>query len=422
MSADSDTHMIDIRNDLADPRGHERQILAAESRVRNRFVADRRPGDAEHRLDRLLAEEAPLLGAHERGRRARELAVDLVGLGPIQRLLDDPSVSDVLVNGPGTVWVERSGRLEPTGVVIDERAIARTIERLVGPLGLRADRSHPIVDARLHDGTRVAVVLAPLAVDGPILAVRRHRADTLPLDAFASGAVAGLLVSLVHERLNLVVYGPTGSGKTTLLNALAAHIDTHERVITIEDVAELRIPGDHVVRLEARPGAVDGVGRTDLRDLVRVAMRLRPDRIVVGEVRGAEALDMIWALSTGHDGSCSTCHASSPADALRRIETMATLGAVSLPLDAIRAQIHAAVDILIGVSRGHDGRRVVTAVHELDTNGNLRALLASGGVVSPPRASRRRTRADDAERAEGAGGAGAADRSTICPPVDGPAR
>lgn len=382
------------------------ELRAAETRVRSRFVDDRCAGDAVHRLDDLLAQEAPLLGGEERGRRAHELAVDLVGLGPIQRLLDDPSVSDVLVNGPGRVWVERGGRVEPTTVIVDERTIARTIERLVGPLGLRADRSNPIVDARLADGTRVAVVLPPLAVDGPVLAVRRHRADTLPLDAFASGAVIGLLVSLVQERLNLVVYGPTGSGKTTLLNALVGHIAPHERIITIEDVAELRLPGDHVVRLESRPGGADGVGRTDLRDLVRVAMRLRPDRIVVGEVRGAEALDMIWALSTGHDGSCSTCHASSPADALRRLETMATLGAVSLPLDAVRSQIHAAVDVLIGVSRGFDGRRVVTAIHELDGNGNLRPLLTAGGVVSPPRTSRRRSAIDAVDAVGTDGGVG----------------
>lgn len=400
MSSSTDFHGV-AAGDAARDVARDTELRAAEVRVRRRFVSDRTTGDAVQRLDELLAHEAPLLGAEHRGRLARELAIDLVGLGPIQLLLDDPSVSDVLVNGPGEVWVERSGRLQRSGVVVDAAGLTRTIERLVGPLGLRADRSHPIVDARLADGTRVSVVLAPLAVDGPLLAVRRHHSETLPLDAFASGGVIGLLRTVMREQLNVVVYGPTGAGKTTLLNALAGHIDPHERVVTIEDVAELRLPGDHVVRLEARPGTADGVGRTDLRDLVRVALRLRPDRIVVGEVRGAEALDMIWALSTGHDGSCSTCHASDPADALRRLETMCMLGAISLPLDAIRTQIHAAIDVLIGVSRGANGRRVVSAAHELTADGVLRRLILPDGAVVAPSVSRLRSRVSAAHSSGG---------------------
>ncbi|MSX75514.1 MAG: CpaF family protein, partial [Actinobacteria bacterium] len=226
---------------------------ALEASVRRRFAAETGSVNAATRLAELFAEEAPLLATVEVQSRAHALAVELVGLGPIQMLIDDPAVTDVLVNGPGEVWIERNGRLERSGVIADKDLIARSIERLVGPLGLRADRSNPIVDARLPDGTRVAVVLPPLAVDGPVLAIRRHRADPLALSAFAGPAVVQLLESLVREQLNLVVYGPTGAGKTSLLNALVAGIPPNERVVTIEDVAELRLPGEHVVRLEARP-------------------------------------------------------------------------------------------------------------------------------------------------------------------------
>lgn len=363
---------------------------AAETRARRRFVAEEPTAqvhpdawDATRRLAELLLEEAPLLGASDVERRARRLATELVGLGPVQALLDDPEVSDVLVNGPGEIWVERSGRLEPAGVVLDAPEIARCIERLVAPLGLRADRSHPVVDARLADGTRVSVVMAPLAVDGPVLAVRRHRAVTVPLSDFAEGVELQVLLEAVARRSNVVVYGPTGAGKTTLLNALASQLPAGERVITIEDVAELRLPGDHVVRLEARPGSADGVGRAGVRDLVRAALRLRPDRIVVGEVRGPEALDMIWAISTGHDGSFSTCHASGPRDALRRLETMCLMADEQLPLEAVREQITAAIDLLVGVGRCDGGGRRVTAVHRLGGDGSLRSASDTAATDVP---------------------------------------
>ena len=362
---------------------------ALEASVRLRFAAETGSVNAAKRLAELFAEEAPLLATVEVQSRAHALAVELVGLGPIQMLIDDPAVTDVLVNGPGEVWIERNGRLERSGVIADKDLIARSIERLVGPLGLRADRSNPIVDARLPDGTRVAVVLPPLAVDGPVLAIRRHRADPLALSAFAGPAVVQLLESLVREQLNLVVYGPTGAGKTSLLNALVAGIPPNERVVTIEDVAELRLPGEHVVRLEARPGSAEGIGRTDIRDLVRAALRLRPDRIIVGEVRGAEALDMIWALSTGHDGCFSTCHASSAADAMRRLETMALLGAERLPLEAIRAQITAAIDVFVGVARSSSGGRRVTSVHLVGPNAELQSLISANGTVQKISRSRR---------------------------------
>jgi pilus assembly protein CpaF len=361
-------------------------------RVRTRFLAeaDDAPVDPVRHLELLLEEEAPLLARASRAAVARQLSVELTGLGPIQRLLDDPLVDDVLVNGVGPVWVDRGGRLELSEVCLDATDVARCIERLLGPLGLRADRSHPVVDARTPEGTRVSIVLPPLAVDGPVLAIRRHRTRPVPLAAFGPPQVERLLRHLVTARVNLVVYGATGSGKTTLLDSMLGHLEPGERVVTIEDVAELRLPGEHVVRLESRPGGAEGVQRSELRDLVRVALRLRPDRIVVGEVRGAEALDMVWALSTGHDGCCSTCHASDARDALRRLETMAAVGGAGVvPMDAIRAQLHAAVDVLIGVARGHDGARSVVAVDELDPAGALSPLLDADGTTRAPRRDRR---------------------------------
>ncbi|HTN99665.1 MAG TPA: ATPase, T2SS/T4P/T4SS family, partial [Microthrixaceae bacterium] len=257
-------------------------------------------------IEALFADEAPLLSERDRRNRARALAVEMVGLGPIQSLLDDPGITDVLVNGPGHVWIEREGRLQASDVSVDRRSITRSIERLVGPLGLTADRSNPIVDARLPDGARVTVVLPPLAPDGPLLAIRRHRSEQLGLEAFGGESIVTILRAVVHRGLNVIVFGPTGAGKTSLLNALAFELPSSERIITVEDTAELRLPGDHIVRLEARAGLADGAGRTDIRDLVRASLRLRPDRIVVGEVRGPEAVDMIWAMSTGHRGCFST--------------------------------------------------------------------------------------------------------------------
>jgi pilus assembly protein CpaF len=333
--------------------------------VRRRFVDGDAPvSDPIATLYQLVLDEAPLLEPRVARRLARDLAVELTGLGSIQGLLDDPAVTDVLVNGAGPVWVERRGRLERSGVTVDDAQIRTAIERLVAPLGLRADRAHPVVDARLPDGTRVTVVLDPLAIDGPVLALRRHRAVQLPLAEIA-GAFRGVLEDRLAARRNVVVYGATGSGKTTLLNALGATLLPTERVVTIEDVAELRFPGGHVVRLEARPGTADGVGRVGMRDLVRAALRLRPDRLVIGEVRGAEALDMLWALSTGHLGSMSTLHAATASDALARLETMALASDDGIPIDVVRAQIHSSVHVLVGMRRASDGRRSVHAVHDL---------------------------------------------------------
>jgi len=343
---------------------------SARERVTTRFRAERGPlADAEQRIGQLLAEEAPLLAARDRERRARELAGDLVGLGALERLLDDPAVTDVLVNGPGPVWVERLGVLQRTTVEMDRTQILRAVERLVAPLGLRADRAHPVVDGRLGDGTRVSVVLDPVAVDGPLIALRRHMATQIPLHELA-GAAAGALRSAVQRRDNILVYGATGSGKTTLLNSLVAEVEPSERIVVIEDVAELRLPGEHVVRLEVGARTAEDHDGLGLRELVRASLRLRPDRIVVGEVRGSEALDMVWALSTGHTGCMSTLHAASPQDAVARLETMIVLGTgEAVPVDAVRRQVLSALGLLVGVARRGGARREVVAVHTCGPDG-----------------------------------------------------
>ena len=312
------------------------------------------------------------------------------GLGALDRFLVDPLVTEVMVNGPGPVWVEREGRLERTEVVLGTAAIELAIERVVGPLGLRADRSSPIVDARLPDGSRVNAVVPPLAIDGPCLTIRRFGALAIPLSALCRPDVAALLAGAVRGRMNVLVAGGTGAGKTTLLNALAAAIPPGERIVTVEDAAELRLPGDHVVRLESRPANAEGVGAVGIRALVRNALRMRPDRILVGEVRGPEALDMLQAMNTGHEGSLSTCHANSPADALRRLETMVLGGDVALPLAAVRDQVVASLDLVVQVARGAGGARRIVAVcevePELDAAGRpaVHLLADARGVVAPP--------------------------------------
>ena len=303
---------------------------------------------------------APLLAPADVAAVATRVRDRATGLGPLEPLLADPSVTEVMVNGPGPVWVERQGRLAPSGVVLDGRTVEQLVARVLAPVGARADRASPLADARLPDGSRVHVVVPPLAVDGPCITIRRFGARSVPLAAFVGEEGARLLGRAVVERRQVLVSGGAGAGKTTLLNALAGHIPAGERVVTIEDAAELRLPGDHVVRLEARPPSAEGAGAITIRDLVRAALRMRPDRIVVGEVRGAEALDMVQAMTTGHDGSLSTVHATSPADALRRLETMALMGA-DLPLRAVREQIASAVDLVVQVARRADGSRAVVA-------------------------------------------------------------
>ena len=339
-------------------------------------------------LGDLVHRHAPLLDASQTEAAVRRVQARMQGLGVLEGLLGDDDVTDVLVNGPGRVWVERHGRLEATDVVLDEAEVRRLVERVVTPLGLRADRRTPLVDARLPDGSRVHVAMPPLAVDGPYLTVRRFAARTLPVAAFADADVADLLVDAVRARRNLVVVGGTGAGKTTLLNALCQHLAGGERVVTVEDAAELRLPGEHVVRLESRPASPDGLPAVTIRELVRSALRMRPDRIVVGEVRGGEALDMLQAMNTGHDGSLSTCHANGTVQALRRLETMALTAGVDLPLRAVRDQLCSAVDLLVHVGRGPDGTRRVLAVDrvvdEPDATTRTVPLVAGGRPVGGP--------------------------------------
>jgi len=314
-----------------------------------------------------------------------------VGLGPLEPLLADADVTEVMINGPGRVWIERHGAIEVTEVSLDRGGIELLVERIVAPLGLRVDRTSPLVDARLPDGSRVNVVIPPLAIDGPCITIRRFGARAIPLDDMCPPEVAELLARAVLDRANLVVSGGTGAGKTTLLNALAAAIPDGDRIVTVEDAAELRLPGRHVVRLEARPANADGVGAVTVRALVRNALRMRPDRIVVGEVRGAEALDMLQAMNTGHEGSLSTCHANSPVDALRRVETMVMMGDVGLPLGAIREQLVSALDLVVHVARRQDGSRVIVAVAEVTSDSQRVRLLADERhVVAPPERQARR--------------------------------
>ena len=328
------------------------------------------------------------------GREHLQWVVDAVlartlGLGPLDPVLADDAVSDVLVNSDGHVFVERDGRLCRLSLVLTRAEVELLIERVVSPLGLRADRSSPMVDARLPDGSRVNAVVPPLAVDGPCLAIRRFCVSGRPIGQFCSAGVEALLRWAVEARLNIVVVGGTGAGKTTLLNAIAGALAAGERLITIEDTAELRLAHDHVIRLEARPANPDGVGETTIRDLVRNALRMRPDRIIVGEVRGPEALDMLQAMNTGHEGSLSTCHANSAEDALRRLETMVLLGGVALPVEAIRDQIAASIDLLVFVERLRGGARSIRTVHEVTgiAGGRVetRALTRSGRLGALPK-------------------------------------
>ncbi|MGH9180240.1 MAG: CpaF family protein [Acidimicrobiales bacterium] len=328
--------------------------------------------------------EDPLLTPAALASVVADVLARATGLGPLDPLLADPRVSEVMVSGPGRVWVERDGVLERVLIDIDGPAIEHLIERIVGPLGLRADRASPMVDARLPDGSRVNAVVPPLAVDGPCLTIRRFTAAAVPLSAFCPPDVAGFLAWAVTARLNIVVSGATSSGKTTLLNALAADIPPGERIITVEDAAELRLPQEHVVRLEARPANADGAGRVEIRDLVRNALRMRPDRIVVGEVRDAAALDMLQAMNTGHDGSLSTCHANGPLDALRRLETMVLMGAVDLPLTAVRDQVAAAVDLVVQVARRPGGSRRIVEVSEVAGPVSVRMLAGPTAMVEAP--------------------------------------
>jgi len=363
----------------------------------HRLLLDAGGGDDHLRREvtRLARREAPLLGDLALEQVVERVQARVSGLGDLEPLLADPAVTEVMVNGAGPVWIERAGSLERTSVVLDTASVFLLIERVVAPLGLRIDRSSPVVDARLPDGSRVNAVVPPLAIDGPCLTIRRFSARAVPLGAMCPPGVAQLLGWAVQARANILVSGGTGAGKTTLLNALAAQIPPQERIVTVEDAAELQLPGEHVVRLESRPPNSEGAGAVSVRDLVRNALRMRPDRIVVGECRGPEALDMLQAMNTGHEGSLSTCHANSPADALRRLETMVLMGAVALPLAAVREQVDASVDLVVHVTRRPGGGRAVIAVAEVgspdraEDEARVRVLAGPAGLTRLPARSAR---------------------------------
>ena len=319
----------------------------------------------------VLAQEAMPLSASERERLVSDVQHELFGLGPLEPLLADPTISDILVNSAHTIYIERRGKIEATNVRFkDDEHLMRVIERIVSSVGRRIDESSPMVDARLQDGSRVNAIIPPLSIDGPVLSIRRFGSDPLRMNALVANKaltkeIAEMLEMCVKARLNVLISGGTGAGKTTLLNALSAYIPENERIVTIEDSAELQLQQPHVVRLETRPPNIEGRGEVTQRDLVRNALRMRPDRIVIGEVRGGEAIDMLQAMNTGHDGSLTTIHANTPRDALARLETMIQMTGMRLSDRAMRQQIASALDLVLQVARMSDGSRRVTSIAEL---------------------------------------------------------
>jgi pilus assembly protein CpaF len=322
-------------------------------------------------LQRVIAFEKTPLSEEDRRRLIHELTDEVLGYGPLQPLLDDPAVTEVMVNGPETVYVERAGHIVRTPATFaSEEHLRRVIERIVSRVGRRIDESSPLVDARLPDGSRVNAIIPPLAFSGSSLTIRKFARDPLTIDDLVSfgtltGDLAEVLRACVQARLNVIVAGGTGTGKTTLLNVLSSFIPEGERIITIEDAVELQLQQEHVVRLESRPANIEGKGDVSIRDLVRNSLRMRPDRIIVGEVRGGESLDMLQAMNTGHDGSLSTVHANSPRDAVARLETLVLMAGMDLPLRAVREQVASAVDVIVQVSRLRDGSRRITSVTEV---------------------------------------------------------
>src|SRR4051812_1239272 len=345
--------------------------------LRRRLIERARRGEAaeggglDAEVRALVESEASALPDADREALAARVVRLATGLGPLEPLLSDPRVDEVMVNGPAEVWVERAGRIESTAVSFgSESELFHSIERILAPLGRRVDEASPLCDARLPDGSRVNVVIPPLALGGPCLTIRRFRRHGFSLDDLVDGGtlpapLAEFLADRVRARAAVLVSGGTGSGKTTTLNALSGAIPDGERIVTIEDAAELRLRQQHVVRLEARPANVEGRGEVTIRALVANALRMRPDRIVVGEVRGPEALDMLQALNTGHEGSLTTVHANSPAAALRRVETLALMAGVGLPHAAISEQVGTALDLVVHQIRGSDGARRIESVAEV---------------------------------------------------------
>lgn len=356
----------------------------------------------------IIEEESLPIIAKTRQLIVNEVVNDILGLGPLEHLLYDPTIADILVNGYNAIYIERFGVIEKTPITFkDDAHLLKVIDRIVTQVGRRIDESSPLVDARLKDGSRVNAIIPPLAIDGPSLSIRRFTKDKMQLEDMThigslSQAMAEVLANMVKVRLNILVSGGTGSGKTTMLNALSNNIPKNERVVTIEDSAELQLRLDNLVRLETRPANIEGKGEVNQRDLVKNSLRMRPDRIVIGEVRGQEAFDMLQAMNTGHDGSLTTIHANSPRDALSRVENMVTMAGFDLPVKTIRAQIASAVNVVVQLERMEDGKRRITSVSEInnmegdiitmseifkferrgvDENGNIIGRFISTGII-----------------------------------------
>jgi len=362
--------------------------------LRQRLIEQARAGESEGdiggEIAALVEREAAALSETERATLRERVLLAATGLGPLEALLADPTVDEVMVNGPGEVYVERGGRIRTSGVRFESEAeLTHTIERILAPLGRRVDEASPLCDARLADGSRVNVVIPPLSLSGPCLTIRRFRREGFSLEDLVrlgtlSDEEAALLGRCVAAGASILVSGGTGSGKTTTLNALSGAIPGGERIVTIEDAAELRLRQDHVVRLESRPPSLEGRGEVTIRALVRNALRMRPDRIVVGEVRGGEALDLLQALNTGHEGSLSTVHANSPRDALARLETLALMSDVALPHAVVADQVARAIELVVHQARRSDGSRVVEAIAEVvahEGGAEVRVVAETGQVA-----------------------------------------
>ncbi len=350
---------------------HKRLLESMDLIEARKMPVEQLHAECSRRIDMLLSEQRTPLSAPEKQSLLREVMDEVFGLGPVEEFLRDPSVSDVLVNGVNEIYVERMGRLELTPATFrDEAQLITVIQRIASSVGRRIDESSPMLDARLADGSRVNAIIPPLALDGPAMSIRRF--GTIPLSAEKlieleafTAEMSTFMEACVRSKINILVSGGTGSGKTTLLNVLSRWIPNGERVVTIEDAAELQLQRRHTVRLETRPPSIEGKGEVTQRDLLKNTLRMRPDRIIIGEVRGAEALDMLQAMNTGHEGSMTTVHANSPRDALRRIENMVSMAGLNYPVSAIRQQTAAALDLLIQLGRMVGGRRKVLNISEV---------------------------------------------------------
>ncbi len=366
----------------AAPAGGRGDMMELKARVQNKLIAELDPKMDLSRLDevrrqvedvfnQILDSENLILTRVERARLFDMVEAEILGYGPIQPLLKDDTISEVMVNGPRQVFIERKGKLELTNITFqNDEHVMRVVDRIVAPLGRRIDESSPLVDARLPDGSRVNIIIPPLALNGPTITIRKFSKKPLSVDdliRFGSMTpeIATFLKACVESSLNIVISGGTGSGKTTLLNVMSSFIPSDERIITVENAAELQLRQDHVITLESRPANIEGKGEVTIRDLVMNCLRMRPERIVVGECRGGEALDMLQAMNTGHDGSMTTAHSNSPRDTLSRMETMVLMAGMDLPIKAIREQIASAIDLIVHQERMRDGSRRIVAVTEV---------------------------------------------------------